>query len=34
MMNGLEAVAKENEELIAIISKSIATANGNKKSAS
>ena len=34
MVNGLEAVTKENEELIAIISKSIATANRNKKSAS
>ena len=34
MINGLEAVSKENEELIAIISKSIATANQNKKSAS
>ena len=34
MVNGLEAVTKENEELIAIISKSIATANRNKKPAS
>jgi len=34
MVNGLEAVTKENEELIAIISKSIATANRNKKSSS
>jgi four helix bundle protein len=34
MVNGLEAVTKENEELIAIISKSIATANKNKKHAS
>ena len=34
MVNGLEAVTKENEELIAIISKSIATANRNKKSTS
>ena len=34
MVNGLEAVTTENEELIAIISKSIATANQNKKSAS
>jgi hypothetical protein len=34
MVSGLEAIAKENEELIAIISKSIATANRNKKSPS
>jgi four helix bundle protein len=34
MANNLEAITKENEELIAIISKSIATANRNKKMAS
>ena len=32
MINGLESVTKENEELIAINIKSIATANRNKKS--
>ena len=31
MVTGLEEIAKENEALIAIISKSIATANRNKK---
>jgi four helix bundle protein len=31
MVNGIEEIAKENEQLIAIISKSIVTANRNKK---
>ena len=30
MVNGLEAITKENEELIAIIAKSIDTARRNK----
>lgn len=34
MVTGIGTITKENEELIAIISKSIATANRNKKSAS
>ena len=33
MVSGIETVTKENEKLIAIISKSITTANRNKKTA-